>query len=155
VRGAVDVPVLRKDFVLHPAQVWEARAAGADAILLIAAVLDDPALESLLATAVEAGLEALVEAHDAGEADRALRAGARIIGVNNRDLGTFDVDLATAEQMRSALGDGVVTVAESGVSSLEAAARMRRAGYDAILVGEAAVRSPDAAAFVASLREAA
>jgi indole-3-glycerol phosphate synthase len=154
VRAAVDLPVLRKDFVVHPAQVWETRALGADAVLLIVAVLDDSELVGLLATAAEAGLAALVEVHTAAEAERALWAGAGIIGVNNRDLTTFDVDLGTAERLRAGLPEGVIAVAESGVSSPAGAARMSAAGYEAILVGEAAVRAVDPAAFVRSLRDA-
>lgn len=150
VRDAVAVPVLRKDFVLHPAQVWQARAAGADAVLLITAVLDDALLAVLLEAAGEAGLTALVEVHTPDEARRAAGAGAEVIGVNNRDLGTFEVDPATAERIRPLLGDAVA-VAESGVSGPALAARMAAAGYDAILVGEAAVRAPDPAAFVAGL----
>ncbi|MBU1865409.1 MAG: indole-3-glycerol phosphate synthase TrpC [Actinobacteria bacterium] len=153
VRKAVGVPVLRKDFLLHPAQVWESRASGADAVLLIVAILDDRRLADLLATAERAGLAALVEVHDEAEAERARNAGARIIGVNNRDLATFTVDPATAERVRPLLEGGVVAVAESGVSDPAGAARMADAGYDAILVGEAAVRSGDPAGFVASLRE--
>lgn len=152
VRSAVELPVLRKDFILHPAQVWESRASGADAVLLIVAILDDPMLRDLLETSRRAGLSALVEVHGEGEAKRAVAAGARIIGVNNRDLTTFEVDLANAERVRPCLGEGVVAVAESGVSDPAGAARMAEAGYDAILVGEAAVRAGDPAGFVASLR---
>ncbi len=153
VRTAVDLPVLRKDFIVHPAQVWESRAAGADAVLLIVAILDDRMLETLLATAEEAGLAALVEVHSRAEAGRAMAAGARIVGVNNRDLATFEVDVATAEDIRPFLQGAAVTVAESGVSDPSGAARMAAAGYDAVLVGEAAVRAGDPARFVASLRE--
>jgi indole-3-glycerol phosphate synthase len=149
-RAAVTLPVLRKDFVVHPAQVWESRAAQADAVLLIAAILDDAALADLLQTVRTAGLAALVEVHTEDEARRARDAGARIVGVNNRDLATFSVDLGTAERLRPALGD-VVAVAESGVSTPEAAHRMAAAGYDAVLVGEAAVRAEDPARFVAGL----
>ena len=154
VRGAVGLPVLRKDFVVHPAQIWDARAAGADAVLLIVAILDDDELAALVEEAGATGLAALVEVHTGEEAARALGAGASIVGVNNRNLATFDVDLTTAERIRPLLGDGVVTVAESGVSGPEGAARMAGAGYDAILVGEAAVRSSDPAGFVAALRGA-
>ncbi|MDX1690798.1 MAG: indole-3-glycerol phosphate synthase TrpC [Acidimicrobiia bacterium] len=154
VAAAVEVPVLRKDFVLDPAQIWEARARGADMVLLIVAILEDDALDELLVTAHESGLHALVEAHTEDEARRAVDVGARIIGVNNRDLATFDVDLATAERIRPVLGDDVIAVAESGVSSPDGARRMAEAGYDAILVGEAAVRSGDPVGFVRSLREA-
>ena len=154
VRSSVGVPVLRKDFIVDEAQVWQARAAGADLVLLIVAILDDPALVRLMTAAAEAGVQTLVEAHTEDEASRAVAAGARIVGVNNRDLTTFTVDLATAERIRPTLGDGVITVAESGVSSPEGARRMADAGYDAILVGEAAVRSGDPTTFVRSLREA-
>lgn len=147
-----DLPTLRKDFVVDAAQVWETRAMGADAVLLIAAILGDGVLEALLAEARAAGLEALVEAHTEAEVLAAVHAGADIVGVNNRDLGTFAVDLATAERLRAAIPDGVVTVAESGVSSPAAAARMAGAGYDAILVGEAASGAADPAGFIASLR---
>ena len=155
VRRSVTIPVLRKDFMLHPAQIWQTRALGADAVLLIAAILDDPTLASLMGAAAEAGLAALVEVHTVAEARRAVGVGAELIGVNNRNLATFDVELATAERIRPELGDDAVTVAESGVSSPAAADRMRAAGYDAILVGEAAVRSGAPEAFIAALRGAA
>ncbi len=154
VREAVDLPILRKDFTLHPAQVVEARAAGADAVLLIAAVLDDRELAALLAAAADAGLAALVEVHTAGEARRAAAAGAGLVGVNNRDLATFTVDLATAEAIAPELPPGAVRVAESGIVDGAAAARMARAGYHAVLVGEALVRAADPAALVAELRSA-
>ena len=112
-------------------------------------------LGELLRVADAAGVAALVEAHSAGEAERAMASGAEIVGVNNRDLKTFITDLAVAESIGPALGAATVTVAESGVSTPAGAARMARAGYDAVLVGEAAVRAPDPAAFIASLREAA
>lgn len=153
VRDAVDVPILRKDFTLHAAQIWEARAAGADAILLIVAALADDELSHLLGVAAAAGVDALVEAHTLVEARRAEAAGARIIGVNNRDLTTFVTDLATAESVGGEI-EADVLVAESGVSDVAGAARMAAAGYDAILVGEALVRSSDPAGLVASLRAA-
>lgn len=155
VRAAVEVPVLRKDFMVHPAQVWEARAAGADAVLLIVAALSDADLAELIDVTAAAGVEALVEAHTAEEAARALAAGASIVGINNRDLGSFVTDLAVAESIAPVLGAAKAKVAESGVSSRIGAARMARAGYDAVLVGEAAVRSADPAAFISGLREAA
>ncbi len=154
VKAAVELPVLRKDFTLHPAQVWEARAAGADAVLLIVAILDDGDLALLLKTAAAAGLAALVEVHTAAEAERAVAAGASIVGVNNRDLTTFAVDLATAEQVAPLLDGVPVRVAESGVSDPAGAARMAAAGYHAVLVGEALVRAGDPAGMVAALREA-
>ncbi len=152
VRSAVAVPVLRKDFVLHPAQVWEARAMGADAVLLIATVLSDDALAEAQAAAAACGIEALVEVHDAEEARRVTAIGASLVGVNNRNLRSFTVDLATAESLRSLLPEGCVAVAESGVATPDAAARMAAAGYDAVLVGEAAIRHRDPAGFVESLR---
>ncbi len=154
VREAVGLPILRKDFTLHPAQVWEARAAGADAVLLIAAVLDDRELGALLAEAQAAGLAALVEVHTAAEARRAAAAGAGLIGVNNRDLATFTVDLATAEAIAPELPPDALRVAESGIAGATDAARMAAAGYHAVLVGEALVRAADPAALVAELRAA-
>jgi indole-3-glycerol phosphate synthase len=152
VRAAVSAPVLRKDFVLEASQVWEARAAGADAVLLIVAALAAPQLEELLAVAAAAGVAALVEVHTEAEAAAALAAGAEVIGVNNRDLTTFVTDLAVAERLAAQLPPGVVRVAESGVSDADGSRRMAAAGYDAILVGEALVRAPDPAALVHVLR---
>jgi indole-3-glycerol phosphate synthase len=152
VRGAVTVPVLRKDFVLDPVQVWEARAAGADAVLLIVAVLDRKALEECLAVSAAAGLEALVEVHTGPEAEVACDAGARIVGVNNRNLSTFRTDLSVAERLRKLLTENTVTVAESGIAQPADAARMAAAGYDAVLVGEALVRATDPGALVSALR---
>jgi indole-3-glycerol phosphate synthase len=152
VRAVVDVPVLRKDFTLHPSQIWEARAAGADAVLLIVAALPEDELARLVATAKEAGLAALIEVHTIAEARIARRVGGSIVGVNNRDLTTFRTDLATAESVAAHIHGQATRVAESGVSSAEGAARMAAAGYDAILVGEALVRSPDPASLVRKLR---
>jgi indole-3-glycerol phosphate synthase len=152
VRAAVEVPVLRKDFTMAPAQIWEARAGGADAILLIVAALEQRALEELVGVAQDVGVDAIVETHDAQEVERALSAGARIVGVNNRDLTTFVTDLAVAESLAGSLPGDVVTIAESGVSDSAGAARMASAGYDAILVGEALVRSGDPARLVSDLK---
>ena len=152
VRSVVDVPVLRKDFTLDAAQIWEARAAGADAVLLIVAALSDMLLSELIGVARDVGVDAIVEAHTRDEARTALDAGARTVGVNNRDLATFITDLSVAESVAEMLPSDVVTVAESGVSDVEGARRMREAGYDAILVGEALVRSDDPAAFVRELK---
>ena len=160
VRATVDVPVLRKDFIVAPDQVFESRVAGADAILLIVAALADDLLERLLDLAHQTGMAVLVEAHDKTEVERALAAGARVIGVNNRNLATFEVDLATAESLSQVLTDGLATgglvagVAESGIHSAQDAARMAAAGYGAILVGEALVRAPDPAEMVRTLRSA-
>ena len=151
-RAATSLPALRKDFTLDTAHVWEARAMGADAILLIVAILDDPMLARLLRTAEDAGLAALVEVHTREEAARALVAGARVVGVNNRDLRTFSVDLATAEEISPLLEGVDVRVAESGVKGPEDAARLRAAGYDAVLVGEYLSRSVDPAQAISGLR---
>ena len=143
VRAAVAVPVLRKDFVVDPVQVWEARAAGADAVLLIVRILDDPALRTLLDVAREAGLDALVEVHDESELDRALAAGATIVGVNNRDLAVFRTDLAVTERLAPSVPAGVVLVAESGIASAADVDRLGGVGVDAVLVGESLMREPD------------
>ena len=151
---SVDIPVLRKDFIISSAQVWESRAAGADALLLIVAALDHDQLTELLSETNDAGLDALVEVHTVEEADRAMAAGARIVGVNNRDLATFTVDLVTAEKLAGRVDGAVARVAESGIHTGADAARMGRAGYSAVLVGEALVKAADPAALVAELRGA-
>lgn len=153
-RSRVAVPVLRKDFIVAPVQVWEARVMGADAVLLITAAMDDATLRRLLDEAAAAGLGVLVESHTADEVRRSVAAGASVVGVNNRDLRTFTVDLTTAERLRRLIPEGVVAVAESGVTSPEAARRMQSYGYDAVLIGEAAARADDPAGFIASLLEA-
>ncbi len=154
VRAAVEVPVLRKDFIVEPAQIWEARAAGADAVLLIVAGLDDASLGSLVAESQRAGMDALVEVHTAEEAERALSAGASVLGVNNRDLETFEVDLSVAERLAPRLTGRATLVAESGIWSPDDAARMAAAGYDAILVGESLVRAGEPAGLISALRRA-
>lgn len=153
VKRSVVVPVLRKDFILDELQIIESKAMGADALLLIAAAMDVQRLTRLLVLTLEAGLQALVEAHDAKEVDQALAAGATIIGVNNRNLATFEVDLATAEDLAGMLADVDITVGESGIHSAEDAGRMADAGYDAVLVGESLVRSPEPAALIRELRD--
>ncbi len=151
VRGAVDVPLLRKDFVLDRYQLLEARAAGADAALLIVAALSDELLRRLLDDCAALGLSALVEAHDEAEAERAVAAGARIVGVNNRDLRTFQVDLATSERILPALPAEIRGVSESGVRTAGDARRLRRAGAANLLVGEALVRAADPGALLRDL----
>jgi indole-3-glycerol phosphate synthase len=151
-RAAPTVPVLRKDFILDPYQVLEARAHGACAVLLIVAALEQSLLERLLASTGEWGLEALVEVHDEEELDRALSAGAALIGINNRDLRTFDVDLGVAERLPALASPGAVTVGESGIFTADDAARMARAGLDGILVGESLVLAPDRAGAIATLK---
>jgi indole-3-glycerol phosphate synthase len=151
-RGAVDVPVLRKDFTIDEVQVFETRAIGADAILLIVAALpDDAHLRDLHALATELGLGVLVETHDDAELERALRAGARVVGVNARDLGTFDEDLGVGERLAKLIPPEVVAVAESAIRDTGDAARMADAGFDAVLVGEMLVRAGDPSAAVRSL----
>jgi indole-3-glycerol phosphate synthase len=151
-RDATVLPVLRKDFTIDEVQVYEARAIGADALLLIAAALpDDALLADLHALAGGLGLAVLVEAHDAAEVERALGAGARIVGVNNRDLATFDEDLDVASTLSSLLPADVIGVAESAIRLPADARRMADAGFDAVLVGEALVRSDDPISLVRDL----
>jgi indole-3-glycerol phosphate synthase len=152
VRAAVSLPVLRKDFIIDPRQVAESRVAGADALLLIVAGLDRGLLEELMSECESVGIEALVEAHNEAEAETAAAVGAQIIGVNNRDLSTFNTDLAIAERVAPLLPRDRTLVGESGVSTPAGAARMATAGYDAILVGEALVTAADPAALIAALR---
>ncbi len=142
-RHAVGLPVLRKDFVLDPLQVWQARAAGADAILLIVRILDDDRLTSLQALAKELGMAALVEVHDARELDRALAAEARIVGINNRDLSTFRTSLDVTLALLGRVPDEVLLVSESGIRGPDDVDRLGAAGVDAVLVGEWLVRQPD------------
>ena len=151
-KASVSVPVIRKDFTLDPVHVWEARAMGADAVLLIVAILDRLTLSTLLDTAADAGMAALVEVHDAQEAHRAVEAGATCVGVNNRDLTTFEVDLATAEALAPILNEIDVTVAESGINGPEDAARMEAAGFDALLVGEYLVTAVDPGSAIRGLQ---
>jgi indole-3-glycerol phosphate synthase len=139
-RNRVDIPVLRKDFTVDEAQILEA-GTRADAVLLIAALFEAGALARYVSLAVEVGLTPLVEVHDEAEADLALESGARVIGVNNRDLRDFTVDLATTERLAPRLV-GATLVAESGVKSVQDTRRLRDAGADAVLVGEAAMRDP-------------
>lgn len=142
-RGAVGLPILRKDFTIDPYQVYEARAIGADAILLIAACLDDAQLRNLHALASELHLAAVVEVHDEHELERAINAGARIIGVNNRDLRTFEVSLETSLRLRPRIPANCIAVAESGIRTGEDARRLAGAGFDAILVGESLLTAAD------------
>jgi indole-3-glycerol phosphate synthase len=150
-RDATELPILRKDFITDPFEVAEARASGADAVLLIVAALERPQLVDLLAVTRSRGMAAVVEVHDEHEAHAALESGARIVGVNHRDLRTFDVDLGLTERLREMIPADVVLVAESGIHSAEDARRLREAGADAILVGEELMRSPDPAARIKEL----
>lgn len=152
VKQTIGLPVLRKDFIVDVRQVEESRIIGADALLLIVAALDPGLLEELLAECRSVDIDALVEAHDEAEAETALAAGARIVGINNRNLKTFETDLIVAERVAPLLPAGRVRVAESGVSNPAGARRMAAAGYDAILVGEALVKADDPASFIEQLR---
>jgi len=139
VRAAVDIPVLRKDFVVSSYQLWEARAFGADAVLLIVAALDQPTLVGLRVRAESLGMTVLVEVHDEGETDRAVDAGASVIGVNARNLKTLEVDRGTFARLAPLIPDGIVMVAESGVRGPQDVADYARAGAGAVLVGESLV----------------
>lgn len=151
-REASGLPVLRKDFTVSAHDVVDARLMGADAVLLIAAALDPTELIDLHRLATDLGLDVLVEVHDEGEVDVALRAGAGLIGVNQRDLVTFEVDHERAARMAVAIPPGAVKVAESGVRDRDDARRLADAGYDAILVGETLVTAGDVGATLRSLR---
>lgn len=154
VRAGVSVPVLRKDFVVDPYQVLEARAAGADLVLLIVAALDDADLRVLYDRAAGLGLLPLVEVHTADEARRAVDLGAELIGVNNRDLKTLDVDLGRFEQLVGLVPDTAIKVCESGIATVDDVVRVRDAGADTVLVGEMLVRSGDPAAAVHAMMAA-
>jgi indole-3-glycerol phosphate synthase len=140
VRRAVSVPLLRKDFVLHEIQIAESAANGADAILLIVAALEQEQLVDLLRAGADYRLDALVEVHAREELNRALDAGAKIIGINNRNLATFDVDLAVTEELCREVPDEIVLVSESGIKTPQDVARVKACGVDAVLVGEALMR---------------
>ena len=151
VRAAVDVPVLRKDFVVAPYQVYEARALGADAVLLIVRALARDEIVELGALARSLGMAALVEAHTAEEIETALDAGATLLGINNRDLTRMVVDVATTERLRPLVPSGVTLVSESGIRTADDIARLRSAGVDAVLVGEALVTAPDAGELLSAM----
>lgn len=153
-RAAVSLPVLRKDFILDPWQVWEARAAGADSFLLIAAALDDATHAELLALGRELGMEALVEVHTAEELDRVLAAGARIIGVNNRNLHTLEVRVETSLDLIELIPEDRIAVSESGLRSAEDLKKLRAAGFDAFLIGESLMREAEPGAALGRLMAA-
>lgn len=155
VRPAIGLPILVKDFVLDSYQLVDAAVRGADGVLLLAALLSEVQIQRLLGEARLLGLDALVEVHDAVELNRALRSGATLVGINNRDLRTFQVDLRTSLELASHVPELVTMVAESGLSRPEDLARLRETRCDAVLVGEALVRSEDPASLLATLRTAA
>ena len=151
IRKAIRLPVLRKDFILHEVQIHEAAVAGADAILLIVAALEQVELEHLYSTATLLGLDVLVEVHTRAELDRALDCGATIIGINNRNLSTFEVDLKATEEISEDVPDGIILVSESGLKTNADARRVYASGVNALLVGEALMRTGDVPGQVAAL----
>jgi indole-3-glycerol phosphate synthase len=151
IRGAVEVPLLRKDFTLDEYQLWEARAAGADAVLLIVAILEPPHLRDLAAAAKGLGLAALVEVHTAAEVDAALAAGSRIVGINNRDLRTFATRIETTLELLPLVPPGPIVVSESGFVDPAQVRRVVEAGVHAILVGEGLVTAGDVATRIREL----
>ncbi|MDR2534441.1 MAG: indole-3-glycerol phosphate synthase TrpC [Treponema sp.] len=148
----VKIPVLRKDFILDMYQIYEAKLLGASAVLLICAILDEAALSAYIGCTHALGLSALVEAHTEEEIAQALRGGARIIGVNNRNLKTFQVDLTTSRRLRRLVPKELLFVSESGVHTREDIAALEEYGVNAVLIGEALMRAPDKKAYLAALR---
>lgn len=154
IRSAVRTPMLRKDFTVSAYQIYQARLMGANAVLLICSILEEETLRAYLALCRSLGLAALTETHDEEEIRKALRCGARIIGVNNRNLKDFSVDFENAARLRSLVPADCLFVAESGVKGPEDAAFLRELGADAALIGEALMRSDDRAGMIAAMREA-
>jgi len=146
------IPTLRKDFIIDPYQIYEAKVLGAQAVLLICALLDGQTLGQYIKIAAELGLSSLVEIHDEAEADQAVKAGARIIGINNRDLKTFKVDFAVTARLRSLIPAGILTVSESGITSSEDVRVLSGLNLDAALVGESLMRAADKKRFLAELK---
>ena len=152
IRGQVSVPLLRKDFTIDEWQLWESRAAGADAVLLIVSILDGALLADLLAAAKGLGLAALVEAHTATEVDKALGAGCRVLGINNRDLATFETRIETTLDLLPLIPPGPIVISESGFFTGDQVRRVVQAGARAVLVGEGLVKADDVAAKIRELR---
>ena len=148
---AVDIPVLRKDFIIDEYMIYEAKVLGADAALLICALLDDELLKRYLRICHRLGLSALVEVHDEEEMDRALEAGARVIGVNNRNLKDFTVDIENSLRLRNRAPEEILFVAESGIQTAEDVARLRAAKVNGVLIGETLMRSEDKKAALCAL----
>jgi indole-3-glycerol phosphate synthase len=153
VKSAIALPVLRKDFIIDAYQLYEARYYGADAVLLIAAILDNAHLQNFIHLAHGLGLDALVEVHSKGELQAALDCGAEIIGINNRDLETFKTSIATTMELAQYIPDSCILVSESGISTYEDVKELASVGVDAILVGEALITSPDIEGKVKELLE--
>jgi len=152
IAAAVAIPTLRKDFVIDPYQIYEAKILGAKAVLLICALLDTETLAEYIKTAGELGLSSLVEIHNEPEAEQAVKAGAKIIGINNRDLKTFKVDLAVTARLRSLIPSGILAVAESGIKSPEDVRAVSGIGIDAVLAGESLMRAADKKRFLLELK---
>lgn len=152
IRKIVKLPILRKDFIVDEYQIYESKLIGADAVLLICALLDITAIAHYLAICKELGLSALVEVHNEKELESAIKAGARIIGVNNRNLKTFEVDLNTSIKLRSLVPKEILFVAESGIASYEDIAKLEQVGADAVLIGETLMKSPNKEAILAELK---
>lgn len=155
IRKEITLPMLRKDFTVDAYQLYEAKCMGADAVLLICALLNTQTIAQYLAICEQLGLSALVEAHDAGEIDSAVSAGARIVGVNNRNLKNFSVNLENAARLREKIPSGTIFVAESGIHTAEDVALLHGAGADAVLIGEALMKAADKSAKLAEFRRAA
>ena len=152
VKKSVDLPVIRKDFTIDEYQIYEAAAIGADAVLLICALLETAKIREYIGIADELGLSCLVEAHDESEAESAVKAGARIIGVNNRDLKTFHVDITNSIRLRKLIPDSILFVSESGIKTAADIDALRQNKVNAVLIGETLMRSSDKAGAIASLR---
>ena len=152
IASAVSTPCLRKDFTVDDYMIYQAKLLGASAVLLLCAILDDAQLREYLALCDGLGLSALVEAHDEAEVDRALNAGARILGVNNRDLKNFTVDTENSRRLRARIPEDVLFVSESGVRTAEDVARLAAIGADAVLIGETLMRAPDKTAKLQELK---
>ncbi len=153
IRAVTGLPMLRKDFTIDPYMIYQAKVMGADAVLLICAVLSAEELNEYLSLCESLRLAALVETHDESEVEKALRTGARVIGVNNRDLRNFEVDLSTSIRLRRLVPDDILFVAESGIQDAQDVAVLREAGVNGVLIGETLMRSPDKAAALAALRQ--
>lgn len=152
IRAQVALPMLRKDFTIDPYMIWQAKVMGADCVLLICAILQEGELKEYREICDSLGLTALVETHDEDEVKMAVRAGARVLGVNNRNLKTFEVDLATSERLRTLVPEEILFVAESGIKTAQDVDVLRQARVNGILVGETLMRSPDKKAMLDALR---
>ena len=152
INDVVSIPTIRKDFIIDPYMIYEAKLLGASCVLLIAALLDTETIRAYKAICDELGLSALVEAHDEQEIESAIRAGARMIGVNNRDLKTFTVDINNSTRLRGLVPKDILFVAESGIKTAEDIQILREAGVNGVLIGETLMRSDDKAGMLNSLK---